>query len=251
MPPLPATRLQFLGPRLALTGVLLASLLGAARFVWYPGLSFTLSGIPILILVISGVAIILGPGLSTLVYRPHKKGLHFDLAAILLVEVVAIALAAGALHERRPFFLVFAVDRFELVAAGEVNWEEIGYDGLRDKPSRAPRLVYAQLPEDPAALSALMHETVFAGGPDIDRRPKYWHPYEAGVASVIQRAIPLETLAAGGGAAAKRVARWVAGQPGDIGDYAYLPVRGKEKDGAIVLHRQIGYPLAMLNVDPW
>jgi len=30
-----------------------------------------------------------------------------------------------------------------------------------------------------------------------------------------------------------------------------LPVRGKAKDGAMVLHREIGYPIAMLNVDPW
>lgn len=248
---LPATRLEFFGPRLAVTAVLLALLLGVARFLWFPGLSFSLTGISVLILTISGVALVVGPGLSTLLYRREKKGLIGDLIIVLAVELVAIGLTAGTLYERRPYFAVFAVDRFELVSASEVNWDEIPYKELLHKPGHAPRLVFAQLPTNPDVLNALIDDTVFAGGPDIDRRPEFWLPYANGVASVIERAKPLQDLAARGGEAARLVRRWIAGQPGDLEDYAYFPVRGTAKDAAIVVHRQIGYPVAMLDIDPW
>jgi hypothetical protein len=34
-------------------------------------------------------------------------------------------------------------------------------------------------------------------------------------------------------------------------DYAYLPVRGKDRDAAMILHADVGYPVDMLRLDPW
>ncbi len=251
LPPPPATRREFFAPRLALSAIFLALLIGVTRFVWYPGLSFVLSGVPTLILVIAGVTMVIGPGLSTFLYRPGKKGLLGDLLVTLAVELIAIGLAANVLYDRRPYFAVFSVDRFELIAEAEVSGKPFQVASLRDKPAHAPRLVYAALPQDTDAHNALIDDVVFGGGEDIDRRPEFWLPYASGVAAVRERSKPLATLIAGGGRRAHVVRRWVDGQAGTIDDYVFVPVRGKKKDGAMVLHRDIGYPVAMLDADPW
>lgn len=72
---LPLRRDAILALRLALSAVLLALFLGLVRLAWYPGLYFQLGGVGRQILILTAVILVIGPGLSTLVYKPGKRGL--------------------------------------------------------------------------------------------------------------------------------------------------------------------------------
>ena len=148
---------------------------------------------------------------------------------------------------KMSYYAVFAVDRFEIIATNEVSGDQFQYEELRRKPGHAPRLVFATYPEDRAKL---MEDILLHGAADIDIQPLYWHPYATGIRDILLRAKPLAELSADG-ANAREVRRWVARESGNVDDYVFLPVRGRVNDGAMILHRSIGYPVGMLSIDPW
>lgn len=247
----PVTRSRIFSIRLAITLAVLGLLVALLRFVWYPDAHFSLAGTARFVWILAAVACIVGPCLTAMVYRAGKRGLGFDIAILAVVEAVAVVWAAVVLYERRPYYAVFAVDRFEVVALGELESTVPVPDGLRMRPGHEPRLVYAALPDDVERRNALIDDVIFGGGPDIDRRPEFWHPYAAGAAAARARARPLTDLSSGGDKRARILTAWLASQPGRPGEYAYLPIRGRAADALLILHAKIGYPVDILVVDPW
>jgi hypothetical protein len=245
------TRLRVFQLRLLGSTVLLVAAFGLVRLLWYPGAYFAISGALTQFFVLAAVVVIIGPVLSAFVYKPGKPGLAFDLGILLGVELLAIFVAMTLLYQRQPHFAVFAVDRFEAVARGEVNIDEVpaGIDASR--PGHAPRLVYAKMPEDPDVVSRLIDETVFMGMADIDLRPEFWEPYALGIPDIRQAARPMDTLLQGSPEQQRAAARWLSSTGSSASEYIYLPLRGRAGDAAIILHADIGFPVATLRVDPW
>ncbi len=236
--------------RIAATACVLLLAVAIVRLLWYPGVYFSISGIAKLVVVMVAVNVIVGPGLSAFVYKPGKSGLVLDFGVLAAVELAALVLAMSAIYARQPFYTVYAVDRFEVVTRNEVDTARIGYPDLRIRPGFEPRLVYAQMPEG-EALQLLIDETVFEGKKDIDRRPEFWKPYTAGIPVLKAAAKPLENLLNGDDGRAGHVQHWLLQQGGSLRDFLYLPLRGKHGDAAMILHAEIGYPVDIIDVDPW
>ncbi|MDH3430076.1 MAG: hypothetical protein OEM60_12375 [Gammaproteobacteria bacterium] len=245
------TRLRLFRLRTAATIGLLLLLFAAVRLLWYPGGYFAVFGVGKLFLILATVMLVIGPGLSVFVFKAGKKGLTMDLWLLASVEFAAAVAAMSILYVRQPYFTVFAVDRFEAVSWREVDVTQIGDPTLRRRPGHAPRLVYAELPTDPEVFDRLIDETVFGGMQDIDRRPEFWKPYSAGIPAVKAAAKPLDELLRGDDSRASRLARWLSRQAGSSGDFVYLPVRGRGGDATMILHAEVGFPVAIVDVDPW
>jgi hypothetical protein len=245
------TRARVLPLRLLVTVGLLLLVYGLLRLLWYPGGYFELFGVPKLFWTLAIGVLIVGPGLSTLVYRPGKPGLLFDLVVIAALEAGIFGWALLELHARQPVFAVFAVDRFEAVRRDEVDLQRLAYAPLAQRPGHTPRLVYAELPTDIDAMNSLIDETVFLGMADIDRRPEFWRPYPQGVSQLRRAAQPLTALLADEGERAARLQRWLDRRSLDPAQLSYLPIKGRRADGTVILHADIGYPVAVLAINPW
>lgn len=245
------TRLRVFQLRLLVSAALLLLVFGLVRQLWYPGAYFAISGADKQFLVLVAVAIVVGPALSAFVYKPGKKGLALDLGILAAIELLAVIAGGSLLFLRQPHFAVFAVDRFESVAQGEVKLASLQTALDTARPGHAPRLVYARLPEDPEVFSRLIDETVFYGMADIDRRPEFWEPYWNGIPVIKAAARPLTDLVQGNPQQRRAVATWLEANGSSASHYVYLPLRGRAGDAVIVLHADIGYPVATLGVDPW
>lgn len=245
------TRSSVFRLRFAVTAGLLLLVYAILRLLWFPEAYFELFGVLSLFLTLAAAALIVGPGLSTLLFRPGKKGLIFDLVVVGLIELAIIIWALSVLHERRPVYAVFAVDRFEAVRSDEVDISQLLYPELMGRPGHTPRLIYAPLPTDPDVMNRLIDETVFYGMADIDRRPGFWKPYAQGVKDVQTAAKPLADLLAGADDRAAAMQRWLDKQASGAESFVYLPVQGGRADGTMILHADIGYPAAVLAIDPW
>jgi len=245
------TRARVFRIRLAATALVLLLVVAITRLLWYPGGYFAISGVSRLLLVLAAVVVVLGPGLSTVLYKPGKPGLRFDLIVIACAEIAVFGWALSEIYDRRPAFTVFAVDRFEVVARSEVDLAPLADSGLVARPGHAPRLIYAELPSDPEVMSQLIDDTVFLGKADIDRRPEFWRPYAQGVATVKARARPLSLYLALGDDLAGPVHRWLARRNANASDYVYLPIRGRRGDAMMIVHADVGYPVGIVAVDPW
>ena len=221
------------------------------RLLWYPSGYFQIFGTGKLFGILAAMAIVIGPGLSTLMFVPGKKGLKFDLIVLSCVEIAVLCWGLYEIHERRPSYAVFAVDRFEAVSAIEVDRSRLQYPDLESRPGHTPRLIYAKMPTDADERNQLIDETVFLGMADIDRRPEFWRPYPQGLSLLKKKAKPLAELMNIDDAAAAGVRRWLRGRSAQADDYLYLPIQGSRSDGAIILHAEIGYPVEVLAIDPW
>ncbi len=245
------TRLQLFKLRLMPSATLLLLVFGVVRLLWYPGEYFAIFGVDKQFWLLILVSLVLGPALSTLVFRPGKKGLAFDLKALAVLELAIVIVATSLLYARQPYYLVFAVDRFEAVSRLEVDTQQIAYPSIYTRPGHEPRLVYAELPQDPEVFDRLMDETVFEGKKDIDRRPEFWKPYTAGIPTLKAAGKPLAELLNGDPATAGTVSDWLSEQQKGAQYYLFLPLRGKVADIAVVIDVSTGFPVDTLAVDPW
>ena len=245
------TRRQLFQIRFAATAAAMLLLYLLLRWLWFPGGYFALSGIGKLLLLLVGVTLVVGPGLSTFLYKPGKRGLKFDLVVLACVEVVIIGWALLQFDARKPVFAVFAVDRFEAVPRAEIDPEQLAASPIARPRGFGQRLVYAALPTDAEVMNRLIDETVFMGMQDIDRRPEFWQPYPEGISTLLAAAVPLAQFLTADDARAGPVRRWLARQHARAEDYVYLPLRARTGDGVIIIDANIGYPVDVLAVDPW
>lgn len=237
--------------RLAGSGALLLLVFALVRVFWYPGAYFEISGVQKHFWILAGAMFVIGPVLSTFFYKPGKKSLARDFGILAAIEVVAVVAAVALIFQDRPYFSVFAVDRFEAVSRPEVVGDDTAYTSIEMRPGRTPRLIYAKLPEDPEVFSRLIDETVFLGMADIDRRPEFWEPYASGVVTIEAAARPLDRLLEGTAEQQEAVQHWLSARESRADEFVYMPLRGKVSDAIIILSLDIGLPVATLAVDPW
>ncbi|MEN8331949.1 TfpX/TfpZ family type IV pilin accessory protein [Acinetobacter baumannii] len=88
--------------------------------VWYPQPLAKAVGVTHIFLMMVAIDVILGPILGLLVYKEGKKTLKFDLTIIILIQLSALVYGLYSIAQGRPVWLVYNVDRFELVRKNEI-----------------------------------------------------------------------------------------------------------------------------------
>jgi hypothetical protein len=115
------------GGHLLLSVAIGVAALAAMILVWYPRPYFEATGGRGLVLLMIGADVTLGALLTTAVFNP-AKGLgkvKLDLAVIGLLQLAALAYGIHVMYSARPAYLVFAVDRFDLVMANTLPATEL------------------------------------------------------------------------------------------------------------------------------
>jgi hypothetical protein len=226
-------------------------------FVWYPHPYFGATGAGTVLRVLVAVDLVLGPLLTLVVFKPGKRGLEFDLAVIALVQLAALVYGLTVMYRERPYYTVFAVDRFHVLALPDVEPSELADPGLTaperigTKPFAGPLLLSATPPSDPAVRSRLIEETIFEGKRDIEGRPTYWSTYESQAAQAATRARPLAMLRSSRPEAAGAVDALVAKLDRPESSLGFLPMIAKNHDVAMIVDTATGLPLDVVDVDPW
>lgn len=233
----------------AISAAVVGSALAVIFIAWYPAPYFEVAGAWNVVKILIGVDLILGPLLTLILFRSGKPGLLFDLSVIALIQVSALAYGLTVIYQERPYFVVFAVDRFEVLARTEVDEATITDDRLKSKTWSEPIYAVASLP---ATLQEQQHllDDVLRGKPDIDRRPEFWSPYADKSDEVLDAATPLTEFREQRPDAADFADRFIDSRPG--GDRLVgLPVIGKQGAYIIVLDPEHRKPVGLIPVDPW
>lgn len=220
---------------------------------WYPRTYFEASGGDRLLAILISVDVVLGPLLTLIVFKAGKKHLKFDLAVIALCQVAALFYGASVVWQARPVFIVFAVDRFSLVAANELDEQDLAaapYEQFQSLPWTGPRLVAARRASEVEERNAVMWSALL-GGKDIDRMPRYYEPYEAQAQQAVQRGRDLKALI-NGDDERKRLIEEAGGKfRRRLEQLAYLPLVARKFDMAMLIDRATGQPLTAVPLDPW
>jgi hypothetical protein len=239
---------------LSMSALIVGAACALIFLLWYPRPYFQAVGAWNVLRVLIGVDLVVGPLLTLLVFKPGKPGLKFDLSVIALVQLAALTYGLMVIYDERPYFTVFALDRFFVLARQDVDLAQLAdaqaAGRLDDKPSRGPMLVVATRPTG-AAFQKLLDETVFGGKPDIERRPEFWSRYEVEAAQVTRRAQPLATLQAARPDDRAKIAALQAKLGLAAERIAFVPMIAKNRDVSLLVDSTTGSPLDVVDVDPW
>lgn len=228
--------------------------LGAAALIfglWYPSPFARAAGAFDLILVMLGVDLVVGPLLTTIVYKHGKPGMRFDLAVIGLLQASAFAYGMTVVAGARPVFVVGAIDRFVLVTADALDDKDLADAKTAEFRSRSwsgPRVVNALRPEASSERTDLLFSGAF--GKDLELFPKYYADYAKNAAPLLERAQSLDDLAKKPGAP-PLIDAWLSRSGHARAEVVWLPLVGRGHDVSLLLNRSDGRILDMLPIDPW
>jgi len=220
-------------------------------FLWYPDFYFQVKGAGSVLRVLIGVDLIIGPALTLLVYKPNKPGLRFDLATIAVLQLVALVYGTVTLFSERPYFTVFAVDRFVVLARKDVDFSGINNDQLTDKPFAGPITMVATLPKDIDEYQRFLNSVIFENQPDLERRPEYWSPYAEQTEQVLARAGSIESLRENRSVAGNQLERLLQKIDKRDDQLGFLPLFSNKGDFVMIIDRDNGMPIDAIEVDTW
>lgn len=229
---------------LAAAAVLLPMLL-----VWYPRPLFEAAGTARLPCVVALAAVLLAPLAGFLAARRGRPHSRARTKGIAIAQVVVLAGCALALYVQRPVYLVFTVDRFDLVLAKDISPLDLGKAGGRfgRRPLGPPEYVAAIAPADPREAQRIL-DIALDGGKDLQAYPQHYVPYEAQARNALKHAKPLGTLGAHDSGLLQRYLEASGRSPASL---RFLPLRAKKRDGVVLLDADSGLPLQVLLVEPW
>jgi hypothetical protein len=236
---------------LAISLAVLCGILAVVYLAWYPDPYFLVKDINRVTWMLVAVQLALGPLLTLVLYRKGKKGLVLDLSVITALQVFALAYGTWALYQERPWFMVYAVDRFTILASREVDFAAVSRDEFLRKPLAGPVMVMARVPSDPAAHERLLRETLFQGRPDLSQRPEYWSDYQNGLPEIVARARTVAELRAARPQDRQLIDRAISASGHAAESLVFVPAIGKSRDFAIILHPESGEVLDAVPSDPW
>lgn len=118
-------RLKFFLSHLSISLMIALCVVGLVFFIWYPTPLATAVGVTQIFLMMLAIDVTVGPILGFIVYKEGKKTLKMDLTVIILLQLSALGYGIYSIEQGRPVWLVYTVDRFELVRKNEIIDENI------------------------------------------------------------------------------------------------------------------------------
>jgi hypothetical protein len=238
---------------LALSALVGLSVLAAMIFVWYPPPYFQASGGNDLVLLMVAVDVTLGPLLTLAVFNPAKGlgKLRGDLAVIALFQVCALAYGVHVMFVARPAYLVWAVDRFDLVMANTLPDSELAKASppWNRRPTGRPPTIGVKLPDDPK----LRNESLFiaVGGIDLPQQPRFYVRYADVAKDAAARARPIDELRKLAPGALEDIAAAVRRTGRDERAIGFVGAAATHRDFAVLVDRTSGEILGMVLARPW
>ena len=236
---------------LTISAAIIAVVFMLIFFYWYPRPYFEANGAWSVIRVLVIVDLVMGPLLTLVLFKKGKPGLVFDICMVALVQVAALVYGIQVIYGERPYYLAFAVDRFEVIGKVEIDQSQLNYPELKLKPKKGPILVFTDFPKDKKEREKFLFSVVMDGQPDLERRPEYYHPYLSHKDKVIEKAKPLRELIERDEKNKLEIDKFLDRQGGSQEDYLFLPLVGKNNDLALAIDKVTGLPVDGISADPW
>ncbi|MEE9413389.1 MAG: TfpX/TfpZ family type IV pilin accessory protein [Methylococcales bacterium] len=233
--------------------VIAAAVLLLMLLAWFPPPYFSAQGGKELFYLIISVDVVLGPLITLVVYKHGKKGLKFDLIVIALLQISALGYGIVAISKARPVYMVYSIDRFELINGKDIDPSDMRkatLDEFKSFPLTGPKLIGAKLPDNAQERNEIMFAS-FSGGADISALPKYYVPYQSLKQEVIEHLKPLSRLTASAKLSNVDLDQVVKDTGLAENELGFLPITTVKDHLAAIVNRQSAEIMDVIPVDPW
>ena len=221
--------------------------IGLVFFVWYPAPLAKAVGVTNIFLMMLAIDVIVGPILGWLVYQEGKKTLKFDLSVIILIQIAALCYGVFSIEQGRPAWLVYNVDRFELVRKNELVDTNIQQAQPQfQQPSWfKPQYVATEFAKDIQQRNDEMFAEVL-GGISIAQRPERYVELTQVTTQIQQRALPLKELEQYN--PKTDVEKTLAKYPKAD---AWLPLKANAIDMVVLVNKESASIIKIVDLRPW
>lgn len=239
-------RLKFFFSHLFISIFIALLVMGLVFLIWYPSPLATAVGVTHIFLMMLAIDVIVGPFLGLLVYKQGKKSLKFDLTVIILIQISALLYGIYSIEQGRPAWLVYNVDRFELVRKNEIVAQNIN----QAKPQfqqlswLKPQFVATQFAQDVKQRNDDMFAEVF-GGISLAQRPERYVDFSQAKEHIQKRAQSLELLPQYNDKTV--VEKTLAKYPQAT---AFLPMKASTVDMTVLINHK-GEVVKIVDLRPW
>ena len=240
-------RLKFFLSHLSISFLIALLVVGLVFFIWYPSPLATAVGVTHIFLMLLVIDVILGPLLGLLVYKDGKKTLKLDLSVIILIQIAALCYGVFSIEQGRPAWLVYNVDRFELVRKNELVDTNIQQAQPQfQKPSWfKPQYVATKFVKDTQQRNDEMFAEVL-GGISIAQRPERYVELTLAKNQIQQRALPLVELQQYN--PKTEVEKTLAKYPQAD---AFVPLKANAVDMTVLINKEKGEVVKIVDLRPW
>ena len=240
-------RFKFFLSHLFISCLIALLVIGLVFFIWYPSPLATAVGVTHIFLMLLVIDVILGPLLGLLVYKDGKKTLKFDLSVIILVQITALGYGVFSIEQGRPAWLVYNIDRFELVRKNELVDTNIQHAQPQlQKPSWfKPQYVATEFAKDTQQRNDEMFAEVFSGI-SIAQRPERYVEITQAKNQIQQRAKKLDLLDQYNDQLV--IKQTLAKYPQAT---AFVPLKANAIDMTVLINKEKGEVVKIVDLRPW
>ncbi|MDP5240604.1 TfpX/TfpZ family type IV pilin accessory protein [Uliginosibacterium sp. 31-16] len=246
------TRKKLLAWHLSTSAVVVLAFVLFAVFVWCPPPLTSATGLTKILLTLFCVDVVLGPFLGFLFLKPERKSFRLDLIVIIGLQVVAFAYGAWTVYQGRPAYIVFAVDRFEIVSASQLETSELAKVSLsefKSIPFLGTQYVFAEQPQNTEERNRILFSAL--NGADLQVFPQYYRPYAAHFQDVLAQSRTMNELLQFNPAAADVLANVVRKHEKKMEDVRYVPMAAKRQDLSVLVDAKNAEVLEVVSLRPW
>lgn len=248
------TRIKAAAIHLLISICIAALITALILLIWYPYPLFKAVGGQVLLPMIIGVDVCLGPLLTLVIYNPKKarKLIVLDLTIIGIVQMSALLYGMYAAFEGRPVFVAYAQERFIIVPANALDdgmLQDAQDPRYRTAPPWGPTWVGTKMPTAPREISDLNFYQGVAGL-SIHYQPKYYVDLNTQHEELARVAKPLKELIDKHPEASAKIEQVTHHTGEKIDNIGYLPLLSKQSSMSALISKKTGAVLDMLDVEP-
>lgn len=216
-------------------------------FIWYTSPLAKAVGVTHIFLIMLAIDVIVGPVLGFIVYKEGKKTLKFDLSIIILIQISALFYGVYSIGQGRPAWLVYNVDRFELVRNNDIIDQNI----QQAKPEYQhpswfkPQYVATAFAQDIKTRNDDMFADVL-GGISLAQKPERYVALSEVKQQIQQRAQSLNELNQFN---AKQDTDKILNQYPEAD--SWVPLKATTVDMVVLMNKEKGQVVKIIDLRPW
>lgn len=215
--------------------------------LWYPEPLYKAAGVVRVFVMMLAVDMVLGPMLTFIVCKQGKRTLVLDLLVIVILQLSALGYGLWTVAQGRPAWLVFGVDRFDMVRVVDLDPKamESAEAKFRSPPLFGPKWAVAIPPADVAARNKMLFDSL-RGGHDLTQRPDLYHSFESESEVVKMRLHQLDELEKYNSRVQTMafLAKWPQAD-------SWLPLMASAEPMVVLLNKEKMEILAVVDLRPW
>jgi hypothetical protein len=237
---------------LSVSFLIVFSLSVVLALTWYPPIYAQAVGGFDIIAILAAVDVTIGPLLTLIIWNVSKPSLRFDISVIILLQLTALGYGLYTLALARPVYIVFAVDRFNLITAVDIPAGELekASKEFRSLPLLKPKIIAAKKPANNSERSKLLFSAL-TGGADLQQIPQYYRPYAELSAEAAQKAQPLDLLMQHDAETHNYISSYLSSHQINPSTVKFLPLKGMKRNLTVLVDAVNGDVKGIMDVNPW